>query len=99
MKAMMLVKLKSPLQWMDIPKPVPGKGQLLLKVHCCGICRTDLHVVDGELPDPVVPMIPGHQIVGTVVEKGEDTHSSLGSRMGVPWLGGACHHCRYCLQG
>lgn len=99
MKAMMLVKLQTPLQLVDVPKPIPGKGQLLIKVHCCGICRTDLHVVDGELPDPVLPVIPGHQIIGTVVGNGEGTHMPIGSRIGVPWLGGTCQHCPYCLQG
>lgn len=98
MRAMLLTKLNSPLQLVDVPRPIPGKGQLLLKVHCCGICRTDLHVVDGELPDPILPIIPGHQIVGTVVERGENTHSSIGRRVGVPWLGGSCGHCRYCLE-
>lgn len=96
---MILTRLKSPLQLVEVPKPKPKKGQLLLKVHCCGICRTDLHVIDGELSDPVLPIIPGHQIIGTVVEKGADTYSPVGRRVGVPWLGGSCHHCRYCLQG
>ncbi|MBA3815572.1 MAG: zinc-dependent alcohol dehydrogenase family protein [Parachlamydiaceae bacterium] len=99
MHAMVLTKLKSPLEWMDLPKPIPGKGQLLIKVHCCGLCRTDLHVIDGELTHPVLPIIPGHQIVGTVVEKGIETHTLLGRRVGVPWLGGTCGHCHYCLDG
>lgn len=99
MRAMVLTKLKSPLQLVDVPRPIPGKGQVLLKVHCCGICRTDLHVIDGELPDPILPIIPGHQIVGTVVERGEGTHSPLGRLVGVPWLGGSCGHCHYCLEG
>lgn len=99
MRAMMLKKLKEPLEMVDLPIPKPGKGQLLLKVHCCGICRTDLHVYDGELPHPVLPIIPGHQIVATVAAQGPETHTPIGQRVGVPWLGGSCGHCSYCLAG
>lgn len=95
---MQLVQHHKPLQLVDVPVPVPGKGQLLLRVHACGICRTDLHVVDNELPNPILPIIPGHQIIGTVVDKGPNTHLQMGSRVGVPWLGGSCQHCRYCLN-
>lgn len=99
MRAMILRNHKTPLELVDLPTPKPKKGQLLIKVHCCGICRTDLHVVDGELPHPVLPIIPGHQIVGTVIAQGEDTQTPIGQRVGVPWLGGCCGHCAYCLAG
>ena len=74
----------------EVPDPVPGPGQVLLKVIACGVCRTDLHVIDGELPDPKLPLVPGHQIVGLA----ED-----GRRLGVPWLGWTCGRCRYCRSG
>lgn len=96
MRAMLLQRHGSPLNLVEIPIPKPAKGQVLLRVHTCGVCRTDLHVVDGELPNPVLPIIPGHQIVGTVVDKGEGVTLSIGTRVGVPWLGGSCGHCRYC---
>jgi len=100
MLAMILNKPKQPLQLVRLPDPVPGKGQLLLKVHACGVCRTDLHVVDGELTEPNLPIIPGHQIVGTVIEAGENaTRYSIGDRVGVPWLGWSCGQCRYCVSG
>lgn len=99
MRAMLLKHHKKPLELVDTPIPKPQKGQLLLKVQSCGICRTDLHVIDGELPHPILPIIPGHQIVGTVVENGEATHTPIGRRVGVPWLGGCCGHCSYCLTG
>ena len=80
--------------------PQPGDGQVLLRVHCCAVCRTDLHVVDGELPDPALPLIPGHQIVGTVEKIGERADSfTVGERVGVPWLGWTDGECRYCLSG
>jgi propanol-preferring alcohol dehydrogenase len=81
----------SPLAPGELPEPEPGAGQLLLDVQVCGICRTDLHVVDGELPDPKLPLVPGHQVVGTIVGSGE--------RVGIPWLAWACGECRYCLTG
>lgn len=99
MRAMVLTAHHKPLQLVDVPIPKPGSNQLLIKVHVCGICRTDLHVVDGELPKPVLPIIPGHQIVGSVVEKGDNTSTPIGTRIGVPWLGGCCHHCAFCLSG
>jgi propanol-preferring alcohol dehydrogenase len=96
MRAMQLSSHHTPLELVEIPIPKPGAGQVLLRVHVCGVCRTDLHVVDGELPEPKLPIIPGHQIVGTVVEKGSETKMAIGSRVGVPWLGGSCQHCPYC---
>jgi propanol-preferring alcohol dehydrogenase len=80
----------------DVAMPVPGPGQLLLRVQACGVCRTDLHVVDGELTEPKLPLILGHEIVGTVVAAGEGARQPPGSLVGVPWLGATCGVCRYC---
>jgi alcohol dehydrogenase, propanol-preferring len=89
-----------PLRVAEVASPEPGEGQVLLRVHCCAVCRTDLHVVDGELPDPRLPLIPGHQIVGTVERVGEHTDGfTVGERVGVPWLGWTDGECRYCLSG
>src|ERR671910_1979455 len=89
-----------PLRVAEVASPEPGEGQVLLRVHCCAVCRTDLHVADGELPDPRLPLIPGHQIVGTVERVGEHTDSfTVGERVGVPWLGWTDGECRYCLSG
>ncbi|HZB09298.1 MAG TPA: zinc-dependent alcohol dehydrogenase family protein [Rubrobacter sp.] len=89
-----------PLRVAEVPVPEPGEGQILLRVHCCAVCRTDLHVVDGELTDPSLPLIPGHQIVGTVEKVGERADSfAVGDRVGVPWLGWTDGECRYCLSG
>jgi propanol-preferring alcohol dehydrogenase len=84
----------------DVPPPRPGPGQVLIAVRACAVCRTDLHVIDGELPDPKLPLIPGHEIVGSVVEKGADVDRfELGDRVGVPWLGWTCGVCEYCRGG
>ncbi len=100
MRAMMLERPGEPLRMREVPDPVPGTGQVRLKIHVCGVCRTDLHLVDGELPDPKLPVIPGHQIVGTVVETGPGvTLHAVGDRVGVPWLGWTCGGCRYCRSG
>ena len=80
-------------------RPSPARGQVLLEVRACGVCRTDLHVVDGELPDQHVPIVPGHEIVGEVVERGEDVSWPLGTRLGVPWLGYTCGECYFCRRG
>ena len=89
-----------PLHEAELPDPRPGPGQLVLAVRACGVCRTDLHVVDGELPDPKLPLVPGHQIVGTVLEAGEGADRfAPGDRVGVPWLGWTCGECRYCRSG
>lgn len=83
-----------------LPEPRPRAGQLLVKVGACGVCRTDLHVVDGELSDPRLPLIPGHEIVGTVAEVGADVDAfNVGDRVGIPWLGYTCGTCAYCLKG
>jgi alcohol dehydrogenase, propanol-preferring len=100
MRAMVLEAPGQPLRAMDLAIPTPSPTQVLVQIHACGICRTDLHVVDGELTQPKLPLIPGHQIVGTVVAMGERVERlTLGERVGVPWLGSTCHHCRYCLSG
>jgi len=84
----------------DVPTPAPGPGQVLVRVRACGVCRTDLHVVDGELPDAHPPIIPGHEIVGTVAALGAGTTGfRLGERVGVPWLGYTCGRCAYCTSG
>jgi len=80
-------------------QPAPGAGQVLLEVRACGVCRTDLHVVDGELADPRLPIVPGHEIVGEVVACGADVRWTPGTRLGVPWLGNTCGQCRYCTSG
>ena len=90
MRAMLLERPQSPLVLRDLPMPRPKPGKLLIKVECCAVCRTDLHVVDGELPDPKLPLIPGHQIAGT---------TESGERVGVPWLGWTCGVCAYCKSG
>jgi propanol-preferring alcohol dehydrogenase len=84
----------------DVPRPEPGPGQVLVEVAACGVCRTDLHLVDGELPDPELPVTPGHEIVGRVVASGRDVRGfAVGRRVGVPWLGESCGSCRCCAQG
>jgi len=88
------------LESTTLPEPRPRAGQLLVKVGACGVCRTDLHVVDGELSDPRLPLIPGHEIVGTVAEVGADVDAfNVGDRVGIPWLGYTCGTCAYCLKG
>src|SRR5437764_2848243 len=100
MRAMVLDAPGHPLHEADLPQPVPGPEQVLLRVHACGVCRTDLHVVDGELPEPKLPLVPGHEIVGTVADQGERVERfALGQRVGVPWLGWTCGTCRYCQSG
>jgi alcohol dehydrogenase, propanol-preferring len=100
MKAMVFDGSVPRLKAMDMPDPQPGPGQILLDVRACGVCRTDLHLVDAELPNPKRPVIPGHEIVGVVIGLGEGVRSlCVGDRVGVPWLGRTCHHCRYCLSG
>lgn len=97
MKAMVLNKPNTPLVWTDIPDRHPDAGQVRVKVLACGVCRTDLHVCDGELPDPKSPIIPGHEVVGRVVELGEGVSDlQLDERVGIPWLGHTCGVCPYC---
>jgi len=100
MRAMVLEVPKKPLRAMDVPVPRPGPDEILVRVHACGVCRTDLHIVDGELPESKPLLIPGHEIVGTVVQKGEHVEGfSMGDRIGVPWLGATCGRCPYCRRG
>src|SRR6266705_1392823 len=90
----------NPLQYADVPAPQPGEGELLVRVDACGVCRTDLHVVEGELPPKKSPVIPGHQIVGIVEEQGEGaTRYSAGSRVGIAWLHKTDGTCTYCRSG
>ncbi len=99
MKAMVLNRPGTPLEPVEYPDPEPGPGQVLVKVAACGVCRTDLHVVDGDLTEPKLPIVPGHEIVGTVAALGEGVDRfDLGERIGVPWLGHTCGQCRYCLS-
>lgn len=100
MRAMVLERPQQPLRLADLPDPEPGPGQVLLSVAACGVCRTDVHIVDGELSEPKLPLVPGHQIVGTVAGAGEGAERfAPGERVGVPWLGWTCGECRYCLSG
>jgi propanol-preferring alcohol dehydrogenase len=100
MRAMVLNEPKRPLELRDVPEPKAGKGQLLVRVSTCAICRTDLHVVDAELPDPKLPLILGHQIVGRVEEIGvENSNFAIGDRVGIPWLGWTDGNCAYCRSG
>lgn len=100
MRAMVLNEPKRPLELRDVPEPKPGRGQLLVRVSTCAICRTDLHVVDAELPDPKLPLILGHQIVGRVEEIGvENSNFAIGDRVGIPWLGWTDGNCAYCRSG
>jgi propanol-preferring alcohol dehydrogenase len=100
MRAMQLQAPRTPLREVDLPVPVPGPQQVLVRVRACGVCRTDLHVVDGELTDPKLPLIPGHEIVGTVAGKGQEVERfAVGDRIGIPWLGFTDGVCRYCRAG
>src|SRR5262249_15970027 len=107
MRAMVLDRPKQPLQLRNVPKPRPAGGQLLVRVRTCAVCRTDLHVVDGELPDPKLPLILGHQIVGWVKEIGEENSKfeirnskfAIGDRVGIAWLGWTDGDCAYCRSG
>ncbi len=99
MHAMVLNKIGSPLQWTQLPDRQPGPGQIRLKISACGVCRTDLHVVDGELPRPKVPIIPGHEIVGRIDVLGAGVDGlKIGQRVGIPWLGHTCGICPYCAM-
>ncbi len=100
MRAMILQSVGSPLVWTELPDPTPGPNEIRVKVLACGVCRTDLHVVDGELPHPKLPIVPGHEIVGLIDALGPDvTALRLGERVGIPWLGRTCGTCSYCKAG
>jgi propanol-preferring alcohol dehydrogenase len=97
---MVLEEQRRPLLSVELPDPQPGPGQVLIRVDACGVCRTDLHVVDGDLHEPKLPLVPGHQIVGVVEGRGEGADRfAAGDRVGVPWLGWTCGECRYCRSG
>jgi propanol-preferring alcohol dehydrogenase len=97
---MVLERQRQPLRPAELPEPIPGPGQVLLDVRACGVCRTDLHILDGDLAEPKLPLVPGHQIVGVVREAGEGVERfAPGDRVGVPWLGWTCGECRYCRAG
>ena len=100
MRAQVLTAAGLPLDSAELPAPRPGPQQVLIAMRACAVCRTDLHVVDGELPDPKLPLVPGHEIIGIVVEKGESADRfAIGDRVGVPWLGWTCGVCEYCRSG
>jgi propanol-preferring alcohol dehydrogenase len=100
MRAMVLRRPGAPLALEEMPTPEPAPHELRLRVEACGVCRTDLHVVDGELPHPLLPITPGHEIVGRVEAVGKDARGfAIGQRVGVPWLGKTCGCCSYCLSG
>jgi propanol-preferring alcohol dehydrogenase len=99
MQAMILKKLKEPLEWVELPDRLPGPHEIRVKVLACGVCRTDLHVVDGELPEPQLPIIPGHEIVGRIDALGREVQGlEVGERVGIPWLGHTDGTCPYCLM-
>ena len=100
MRAMVLEAAGSPLAATERPRPEAGAGQVVVGVHACGVCRTDLHILDGELAEPELPLVLGHQVVGEVVGRGEGAERfAEGDRVGVPWLGWTCGECRYCRSG
>jgi propanol-preferring alcohol dehydrogenase len=100
MRTMLFEKARQPLRMTDLPIPQPASGQLLIRIHACAVCRTDLHVVDGELAQPKLPLVPGHEIVGVVKQLGEGVERfKVGDRVGVPWLGWTCGECAYCRIG
>jgi propanol-preferring alcohol dehydrogenase len=100
MRAMVLDAPATPLAMRDRPVPAPGADEILVEVAACGVCRTDLHVVDGELPHPKLPIVPGHEIVGRVAVLGAGVNGfTIGQRVGVPWLGHTCGVCAFCRSG
>lgn len=100
MRAMVMEKAGDSLQLQELDKPVPGPGEVLIRVEACGVCRTDLHILEGELDEPGLPLVPGHEIVGRIEALGSGvTNISSGQRVGVPWLGQTCGHCSHCAAG
>lgn len=99
MWAMVFEEVGRPLAWRELPRPQLGQGELLVKVEACGVCRTDLHILDGELADPKRPLVPGHEIVGIVESAGSGADAErVGRRVGIPWLGHTCGTCRFCAH-
>src|SRR5947207_10078557 len=100
MRAMVLTRPRQLLRETDLPTPKPGPGQVLVRVRACAVCRTDLHVIDRQLTQPKLPLVPGHEIVGDVVECGAETERfRVGARIGIPWLGWTCGDCGFCRSG
>jgi propanol-preferring alcohol dehydrogenase len=100
MRAMVLFEPGTSLKAVEVPRPKPGAGELLIRVRACGVCRTDLHVVDGDLAEGKMPIVPGHEIVGEVIARGAGAQRfAIGARVGVPWLGSTCGGCGYCANG
>src|SRR3974377_1866087 len=100
MRAMLLDAPRQKLRSAAIAVPMPKTGEVLIRVHACAVCRTDLHVVDGELAQPKLPLVPGHEIVGSVAALGQNVDRfTLGDRVGVPWLGWTCGECAFCRSG
>ena len=100
MRAMVLTRPGTPLVLQDLPRADPGLGQVAIRVEACGVCRTDLHILDGDLTDPRLPLVPGHEIVGRVDAVGPGVSGlAIGQRVGVPWLGHTCGHCPQCAAG
>src|ERR1035441_1096589 len=97
MKAMVLHTIRQPLRPTELPTPTPGPGEVLVQVSACAVCRTDLHVVDGELSKPKLPLVPGHEIIGRIERLGEGVGDfQIGERVGIPWLGWTCGECKFC---
>lgn len=100
MQAMVMDSLGHRLELRDVPEPLPARGEVLIQVAACAVCRTDLHIIDGELTQPKLPLIPGHEVVGRVVQRGEAAKRfEVGQRVGVPWLAWTCGQCEYCRTG
>src|SRR5579859_3747358 len=100
MRCMVLDAARTPLRLASLPVRTPGPGQVLIRVHACAVCRTDLHVVDADLTEPKLPLVPGHEIVGTIAALGEGVERfGAGDRVGVPWLGWTCGECEFCRSG
>src|SRR5437867_2923912 len=100
MRAMVFESVQQPLCVKELPLPKPGKGEVLIEVRACAVCRTDLHLIDGELPNPKKQLVPGHEIVGAITKKGPEAERfQIGDRVGVPWLGWVCGVCQYCRTG
>jgi propanol-preferring alcohol dehydrogenase len=98
MQAMVLNRIGGPLEWTELPQRQPGPGEIRVRVAACGVCRTDLHVLDGDLPDIALPIIPGHEVVGRIDALGAGVQGlRLGERVGLPWLGHTCGHCAFCM--
>src|ERR1700756_5023897 len=100
MRAQVLRAAGRPLESVELSAPKPRPGEVLIRVKACAVCRTDLHIIDGELAHPKLPLVPGHEIVGIVMEKGAEVDRfTIGDRVGVPWLGWTCGICEYCESG